>query len=241
MEDMNQFLKETRLLNYNHSSIQKTVKKVTHGLTTDREKAVAIHKFVKNEIKFGFGAMFWDYTADEVLSQKVGFCNTKSTLFAAMLRSVGIPTRQHVVGLNSAILDGYFSTGGKWVDHSWTEVYLDNKWIATDSYIIDDQLYQKASKALKSAQGSPVVGYGIHINGRPDWDGASDGFVQCCPDSPSDFIMTQEDFGTFQDMEEFYEKHSSISHNYQSWGMKLVMAPFLLLGSSKIDSFRKEE
>ena len=62
-------------------------------------------------------------TAVDVLSAKKGDCNEHAVLFAAMARSVGIPTK---VVLGLVYLEGRFYY------HAWNEVYL-GSWVPVDS------------------------------------------------------------------------------------------------------------
>ena len=63
-------------------------------------------------------------SALETLDARVGDCNEHSTLFAALARSVGIPTRI-VVGLVYA--DGRFGY------HAWNEVLAADGWLSVDA------------------------------------------------------------------------------------------------------------
>jgi len=62
-------------------------------------------------------------TAVDVLASRKGDCNEHSVLFAAMTRSIGIPTK---VVLGLVYLDGRFYY------HAWNEVYL-GSWVPVDS------------------------------------------------------------------------------------------------------------
>ncbi len=64
-------------------------------------------------------------SALEVLETKVGDCNEHATLFAALARSVGIPTR---------VVAGIVYFEGSFFYHAWNEVYLGD-WVAYDPLI----------------------------------------------------------------------------------------------------------
>ena len=87
---MNQYLQETKMLNFHHRSIQRLVKEKQWANEDDFEKIQKIYNFVRDEIKFGYNT---DDTisASEVLKDGYGQCNTKGILFMALLRAVGIP------------------------------------------------------------------------------------------------------------------------------------------------------
>ncbi|MFH2011931.1 MAG: transglutaminase-like domain-containing protein [Pseudomonadota bacterium] len=61
-------------------------------------------------------------SATEVLESKVGDCNEHTTLFTALTRAIGIPTR---------IITGIVLSDNKFYYHAWAEVYI-GKWISVD-------------------------------------------------------------------------------------------------------------
>ena len=66
--------------------------------------------------------------AREVLSSRRGDCNEHTTLFTAMARSLGLPTRMAagIVYSESIFEDGAFYY------HAWPEVWLGDRWVPTD-------------------------------------------------------------------------------------------------------------
>ena len=75
---------------------------ITKGLSTDGEKLRAIYAFVSMKfryisISFGTGR-YQPHTADEVLANQYGDCKDKHTLFAAMLKAVGIEAWPALIG-----------------------------------------------------------------------------------------------------------------------------------------------
>lgn len=68
----------------------------------DFHKIKEIYDFVRNEIKFGYNAND-SVTATQVLKDGYGQCNTKGTLFMALLRGVGIPCRVHGFTINKLL------------------------------------------------------------------------------------------------------------------------------------------
>ena len=118
------FLESTEYIDHEHPEIRKLVRRLTANAADDRKRAVAIHDFVRDEIRFGFSGDFYDQRASAVLAGGRRFCNTKSTLFVALLRAAGIPARQRFVDIDADILHGLVDTGGAYVDHSYAEVYL---------------------------------------------------------------------------------------------------------------------
>lgn len=75
---------------------------LTRGLTTNEEKLRAIYAFVSLKfryisISFGTGR-FQPHSADEVLANQYGDCKDKHTLFATMLKAVGIEAWPALIG-----------------------------------------------------------------------------------------------------------------------------------------------
>ena len=75
---------------------------ITKGLSTNDEKLRALYAFVSMKfryisISFGTGR-YQPHTADEVLANQYGDCKDKHTLFAAMLKAVGIEAWPALIG-----------------------------------------------------------------------------------------------------------------------------------------------
>jgi len=114
----NSYLNETKLLDFEENSIKHALLNCTKESMSDRDKAISIHNFVRDEIKFGFSKNFWNEKASSVLKNKIGFCNNQSTLLTAMLRKANIPARIRVYGLSKEVLEGFFDLGTDYVDHA---------------------------------------------------------------------------------------------------------------------------
>lgn len=197
-EVQSEYLKATDYIDSQHPSIQALAHKLTHGVSSGQQKAIAIHNYVRDEVLFGFTAQFYRMKASEVLAAGKGFGNTKGTLFIALLRAAGIPARAHFVSLDKSILDPFMMPPVPYLDHSYTEVWLDNCWVKVDSYIVDADLYRNAISMLKT-EPKPQA-FGVYRNGSRNWDGKSDCFVQYNAKSMG------EDFGVYQDVADFYAK-----------------------------------
>ena len=72
---MNNYLLETPILNFNHPSIQRVLRRLIIKFKTE-EEIRAIYDFVRNEIKFGYNESD-DIPASKVLQDGYGQCNTK--------------------------------------------------------------------------------------------------------------------------------------------------------------------
>lgn len=223
--NMKQWLKATKYINCDSKEVIRVAKSVVEGKTTEREKAVAIHDWVRENIKFGFGSYFYRYRASDVLKMRKGFCNTQSTLMCALLRSQGIPARQHFVEISADVLYG-LGVPGPFLDHTYTEVYVDGRWVKTDSYIGDKELVDKAKEKL--AKEGRLQGYGVALEGSSEWDGVSDSFLQYVGEEKIKG-STRADFGVKEDLKAFYK-----TGNHNNGGL-FTKAAFLFVGS-KVDA-----
>ncbi|WP_068618514.1 transglutaminase-like domain-containing protein [Paenibacillus tuaregi] len=104
-------------------------KALTKNLTTDEQKVKAIYNFVVNNIKYDKKLALnipADYIPqiDRTLTVGKDTCYGYSALFAAMLRSVNIPTKLDMG--KTAYVTTY---------HAWNEVYMNNKWVVIDTTV----------------------------------------------------------------------------------------------------------
>ncbi len=221
------YLGATELIDTGHPAIQATAARLILGKSTDREKAVAIHDFVRDGIAYGFGPKFYDHKASDVLRSRRGFCNPKGTLFIALLRAAGIPARQHFVEISPEILHGIVSPRTEWLDHSYTEVWLGGNWVSVDSYIVDPLLFAGAQKRLQ--ENGREVGYGVHRAGKLVWDGQSSSFSQFVRGSGGTRIGNR-DFGVHADVVSFYAETPTASNRMNS-----QMRAFFRLATSTLN------
>jgi hypothetical protein len=172
---------------------------------------VAVHDWVRDNIAFGFEGGFAHCTASQTLAARRGFCNTQATLMCALLRAAGIPARPHFVSINAAVLAGLnMRSGSDWLDHSYTEVWLDGRWVATDSYIPDPPLWA-AAQALLEAHPDLDMGWGISRAGRNTWDGVTPSFSQfiVAPGAATRLSDHDHGAGAYQDAADFYARAGS--------------------------------
>mmetsp|Transcript_505 Transcript_505/g.1732 ORF Transcript_505/g.1732 Transcript_505/m.1732 type:complete len:239 (+) Transcript_505:255-971(+) len=202
---MAEFLAPSEMIDCDHPKVREFAAEAVRGATSDTEKAVRIHDAVRDKVKFGFLGRFYEHKASETLVGGRGFCNTKSALFTAALRAEKIPARIVYVDINTQILKDCVAPGTPYVDHSYTEVYLNDRWIKTDSYILDKQLFDNAQSMLKRT--GETVGYGVHKNGTCEWDGHKDAFSQFVDDNEFPNLTTKT-YGQFKDVKDLYASES---------------------------------
>ncbi len=227
------YLASTGLIESDHPRIRRLVADLTGGLETSREKAVRIHDFVRDEIAFGWTRRFYRMPATSVLDARVGYCHTKATLFISMLRAAGIPARQRFVDISSPVLQGFLDRGQPHLDHSFTEVHLDGRWVGLDSYVVDLALYEPASRRL--AETGAGLGYGLHAHGTPHWDGRSDAFAQLVDDGSVPGLTTR-DHGVYADVGAFYDAVDG--HDRLAGADALLIPLFVPRATAKVEEVR---
>jgi len=138
---MENYLTCTEIIDCDTESIVAKAQELTHGLETDREKAVALFYFVRDGIKYNPYAPgdFHDNRASVVLERGHGFCYQKAILLAALARAVGIPARLGFADIRNHLMSKEFSKkmfgSNVLVYHGWAELYIDDSWvIATPAY-----------------------------------------------------------------------------------------------------------
>ena len=198
------WLGSTRLLDLDDPKLRIQAMSLTQLSDTDTQKVMAIHEFIK-AMPFGCVAGFDHVAAAAVLRTGYGDCHTKGTLFVALLRCVGLPARLRFVTLSSAFLYGIISPPKSTVVHAIGEVYLDGRWVRTDTYVTDAELEHNAEKLLLD-QGRKL-GYGIHLDGARQWDAFNHAYGQSA--ASDEASLPVQDWGVAHDPEQFY---SSADH-----------------------------
>jgi hypothetical protein len=205
------WLRESEQLDIKSTKLRTRMMALTQLLSTDREKAIAIHDFVKG-LDFACVADYSQLKASDVLKLGRGDCFTKGMLVVALLRSAGIPSRLRFVSLPVHFLRGIIDAEESTIMHGMAELYLDGRWLITDSYV-PDPVFQRAAQAKLATEKRPM-GYGIHVRGDMLWDGTRHASAQC-HESDSNSLPTV-DWGAADDPMSFYAdpSHSELRRNF---------------------------
>lgn len=200
------YLQETTLLDFSHSSIQQLISDKHWRALSTQDAIAAVYSFVRDEILFGYNADD-SIPASQVLADGYGQCNTKSTLFMALLRALGIPCRLHGFSIYNALQRGAIPAylmplAPKRILHSWVEVQLADTWLDIEGFIIDRPFLHQVQQAFGDC--GKFSGYGIAVPclQRPqnDFNGGNT-YIQA--------EGIADDFGLFTQPDEFYAKHGS--------------------------------
>ncbi len=121
-------------------------KELTAGKKTNEEKIAAIYDYITANIKYDY-AKISNLTSeylpemDSILEGGRGICYDYASLFAAMLRSVGVPTKL-VKGRSSNVKEY----------HAWNEVFVDGKWKIVDTTLDAASVQQDRSVEMYKSE-----------------------------------------------------------------------------------------
>jgi Transglutaminase-like enzymes, putative cysteine proteases len=202
---MYRYLEETKMLDYSCKSIQKLITDRKWITLDEFHRILGIYNYIRDEILFGYNESD-NISASQVLADGYGQCNTKGTLFMALLRAVNIPCRVHGFTIDKALQKGamtgfVYKHAPKNVFHSWVEVYYENTWYELEGIIVDRQYLTNLQSANSSCKGA-FCGYGVAVtdfqNPVIDWNGNST-YIQ------SEGI--NQDFGVFDSPDDLLREH----------------------------------
>jgi len=182
-------------------SVQEVARQTAARLVSEREKAIALHDYVRDTVAFGFNPRFEACPPEYVLGRRIGHCNPKSQLMVALFRAAGLEAHQHFVAIPSEILKGVFPASRAWIvpaqlSHSYVDIRVDGVWCAIDSFVVDTPLLT-AAQARLAAEGR-ALGYGVRSDSTNVWDGRGDAFSQFSP------AMMVEDHGRIEDLDAYF-------------------------------------
>lgn len=209
------YLKETNMLNYSAEEIQELIEKRGWRQLDDFRKIKEIYDFVRDEILFGYNISD-DISALQVLKDGYGQCNTKGTLFMALLRGVGIPCRVHGFTIDKKLQKGamtgiVYKNAPRNVFHSWVEVFYDGVWYELEAFILDRE-YLSRLQSLNSSCTGAFCGYGVAVkdfrNPVIEWNG-NNTYIQ------SEGI--NQDFGVYDSPDELLMEHHQEMSKVKEW------------------------
>ena len=117
------YLNPTKNCQSNSTVIKSYAASITSGLTTQKDKAVAIYNWVRDNIGYSF---YYNtkYGAVGTLTSKTANCVDTSHLMIALMRASGIPAEyEHVYAQ---------FTSGNWYGHVIALVYINGVWYKAD-------------------------------------------------------------------------------------------------------------
>jgi Transglutaminase-like superfamily len=210
-EALTMWMRATQQLDITAAPVRILATKLTHSKQNDRTKAMAVHTYVKS-MPFGVVADFLTNKASDIVKLGYGDCHTKGLLFVALLRASRVPARLRFVTLHTRFLAGLIDTGTPTMTHAVAEVYLEGRWLQTDTYVVDADLDREARALLQAKK--MQLGFGVHMLGNQDWSTLDDAHAQYHSADPAS--MPVVDWGVAHDPAHFYadESHAALRHSF---------------------------
>lgn len=202
---MEKYLKETKMLDYSSKNIQRLIQERNWNDIEVFERLKSIYNFVRDEILFGYN--FDDnISASKVLADGYGQCNTKGTLFMALLRACNIPCRVHGFTIDKELQKGamtgiVYKNAPQNVFHSWVEVYFEDKWYELEAFILDMEYLRKLQRKNSHCTGA-FCGYGVAVK---DFKNPIIDF-----DRNNTYIQSEginQDFGVYDSPDDLLKEH----------------------------------
>lgn len=199
------YLEQTKMLDYGTESIGQLVRERGWRTLPAYDRIGAIYNFVKDEIKFGYN-LDDDLPASRVLKDGYGQCNTKGTLFMALLRACDIPCRVHAFTINKKLQHGamtgfVYRNAPDNIFHSWVEVLYEGSWVNLEGLILDDKYLASLQDKFKDCAGG-FCEYGVGVedfrNPRVEWNG-TDTYIQK--------TGINQDFGVYNNPDDMLVEH----------------------------------
>lgn len=202
---MNKYLQQTKMLNYSDPKIQQLIQERKWNSLDDFKRLKAIYNFVRDEILFGYNTDD-AIPASRVLADGYGQCNTKGTLFMALLRACNIPCRVHGFTIDKKLQKGamtgiVYKNAPQNVFHSWVEVYFEDKWYELEAFILDKKYLGKLQEQKQDCTGA-FCGYGVAVK---DFRHPVIDF-----DRNNTYIQSEginQDFGVYDSPDELLKEH----------------------------------
>lgn len=202
---MEKYLKETKMLDFSNEKIQRLINERKWRKMNTFECLKSIYNFVRDEILFGYNVD--DHiSASRVLQDGYGQCNTKGTLFMALLRACNIPCRVHGFTIDKKLQKGamtgiVYKSAPQNVFHSWVEVYFEDKWYELEAFILDIAYLRKLQDKNRNCTGA-FCGYGVAVT---DFQNLIIDF-----DRNNTYIQSEginQDFGIYDSPDELLKEH----------------------------------
>lgn len=222
---MDKYLKETKMLDYSNKNIQQLIQERGWNSIEKFECLKAIYNYVRDEILFGYN-IDDNIPASRVLADGYGQCNTKGTLFMALLRACNIPCRVHGFTIDKKLQKGamtgiVYKNAPKNIFHSWVEVYFENQWYELEAFILDKKYLTKLQEKKSDCTGA-FCGYGVAVK---DFKNPIIDFDRNNTHIQSEGI--NQDFGVYDSLDDLLKEHHQEmsvmkAFLYQNFGRHLM-------------------
>ncbi len=151
--EFSHFASATERTQSDDAQIRQLALQITANSTDQFEKVAKLATFVNKYMTYDERLAGEEKDALWVLQTRQGVCVEYSTLFAALARSIGIPTK-YVTGYV------YSDKYSRWLGHAWNEVYL-GEWVPVDATWFEvgtvDALHVEAGKYSELLHDTPLT------------------------------------------------------------------------------------
>lgn len=231
---MNQLTAATPILDFQHKSIQQLIKQRGWNKLEPVQAVTVIYYFIRDEIHFGYNRDD-AIAASEVLANGYGQCNTKGSLFMALVRALNIPCRLHGFTIYNSLQQGaipryLMPLAPKRILHSWVEVLLDGQWLNVEGFIIDKAFLSQVQRGF--SQCNSFSGYGIAV---PCLQQPNNEF-----NNNHTYIQAEgiaDDFGVFASPDQFYAKHGSNLQGIRKLAYRYVLRHLINVNVKRIRQY----
>lgn len=186
--ELEHYISSSYFIDADNKAIVSWAKKVTQGIESAHEQAVALYYAVRDGWRYNpyqLSLMPHKFRASNILCRdiKEGHCIDKAILLCALGRAVGIPSRLHFANVRNHIgtekLEEFLGTNVL-VFHGFLEFHLNGEWIkCTPAF--NEQLCQKLNVA-------PL-----------EFDGINDSIFQEYDKEGGQFMEYLHDYGVFHE------------------------------------------
>ncbi|MBR1703543.1 MAG: transglutaminase family protein [Lachnospiraceae bacterium] len=143
-ETMLQYLENSKYIDFDNAEVKRKARELRNVSSTEIELIQSTYYFVRDEIKHSWDVQDKRVTvsASDVLREGVGICWAKSNLFAALLRTNGVPC-----GFSHQRLTLGDTPDTGYCIHSLNTVYVSalDKWIRLDARGNTDKIHAEFS------------------------------------------------------------------------------------------------
>jgi len=164
-QEASTYLEPSYLLDYRHPTIAQLILNNGWNSNKDHDELIGqIYTFVRDEIAYGF-SRHSALRASQVLAEGMGDSITKSTLFMALLRVVGVRCRFYAMTMRKVIFRGLLpkvrqTLATKNSYAALVEIHYKNRWYAIDRHVIDKPYIENILRKYPYHFGG-FYGYGI--------------------------------------------------------------------------------
>lgn len=181
------YLAPAEYIDSDASDVRAFARDAVGPVTAPEEKARRLYVYVRDGIRYNPYVDFHDhgvFRASSVLAAGNGYCVGKAALYAALVRSVGVPARIGFADVRNhlatrRLLELVGTDVFAW--HGYVEVLLNGRWIKATP-IFNSSLCQKLNVSVL------------------DFDGMNDAVLQAADNSGRHFMEYLVDHGVFYDV-----------------------------------------